>query len=391
MQRIYSDGKVGLENAIPNDEYWKKPAITTNYRCPKRIVKLINKIRSEVDNHVQEAQENAPEGFVRLFLVQENTAIDKKEIESTIFKRMTEITSDVYWSGNNQQIKILTLEHHMAAWRGGFSNFFEPLYQISNFKTGLLDGSLSGLSFLAKQINPLVDSLRRGDKFSVTRLLKDSPLISSISLRNSAHPLRELIKVNNAVQSLFSMWNEDKDPMLIDILISISKLELFDIPEIFLPIIASKVEEGKKEFKESDDMTDTNKELDAWNKALSAPFSQLVSYIEYISDKSSFGTHQGIKGLEFPRVLVILDDNEARGFMFSYDKLFGAKGPTQSDIKNQEDGKETSIDRTRRLFYVTCSRTQNSLAIILHTNEKNKVRETMKELNWFEDFEIIDM
>lgn len=27
-----------------------------------------------------------------------------------------------------------------------------------------------------------------------------------------------------------------------------------------------------------------------------------------------FGTHQGVKGLQFDRVLAILDDDEARGF-----------------------------------------------------------------------------
>ena len=66
----------------------------------------------------------------------------------------------------------------------------------------------------------------------------------------------------------------------------------------------------------------------------------------YVSDNSSFGTHQGIKGLEFPRVMVILDDEESRGFLFSYEKLFGAKAPTQTDIKNESEGKETSVDRT---------------------------------------------
>ena len=42
MQRIYSVGKSVLGEAVPDE--WKKPAITINYRCPKRIVKLINNI-----------------------------------------------------------------------------------------------------------------------------------------------------------------------------------------------------------------------------------------------------------------------------------------------------------------------------------------------------------
>jgi DNA helicase-2/ATP-dependent DNA helicase PcrA len=77
--------------------------------------------------------------------------------------------------------------------------------------------------------------------------------------------------------------------------------------------------------------------------------------------------------------------------MFSYDKLFGAKAPTSTDQKNAQEGKETSIDRTRRLFYVTCSRAQSSLAVVVYTNEKDKIRDHLQTLNWFSEGEIIDI
>ena len=113
--------------------------------------------------------------------------------------------------------------------------------------------------------------------------------------------------------------------------------------------------------------------------------------MKYISDRSPFGTHQGIKGLQFPRVMVILDDNEARGFMFSYEKLFGAKALTNTDEKNRLEGKDTSVDRTRRLFYVTCSRAQRSLAVIVYTKEADKVANHMSRVGWFEDQEVVRM
>ena len=129
--------------------------------------------------------------------------------------------------------------------------------------------------------------------------------------------------------------------------------------------------------------------VDAWREALSVPFSQFEAYAEYISDRSPFGTHQGIKGRQFPRVMVILDDNEARGFMFSYEKLLGAKAPTKTDEKNRREGKDTSVDRTRRLFYVTCSRAQRSLAVIVHTKKADKIASYMSSVSWFEDQEVI--
>ncbi len=70
------------------------------------------------------------------------------------------------------------------------------------------------------------------------------------------------------------------------------------------------------------------------------PFSQIVPYVSYIIEKASFDTHQGVKGLEFPRVMVIIDDTEARGFSFGYEKLFGAKAKTKTDLENEREGKE---------------------------------------------------
>ena len=391
MQRIFSDGKTGLREAIPDE--WAKPAITINYRCPKRIVKLINKIRSDADDHIQEPADDAPEGFARLFLVQDDDGINKTTVEAEIARKMAEITSDDQWSGDNQDIKTLTLEHLMAARRGGFNDFFEPLYQISKFKTGLLDGTLSGIPFFSQQILPLVQSLQAKNRFAVARLVKKySPLVSANTLKTSGSSLDEIRKADNAVKSLFSLWDGNSDPDLIDLLKEVVASSLFAIPDVFAPIL-SRVDltEDESEPDDSAEASDHNPDIDAWDKALSVPFSQLEPYVQYISDKSPFGTHQGIKGLQFPRVMVVLDDNEARGFMFSYDKLFGAKAPTSTDQRNAQEGKETPIDRTRRLFYVTCSRAQSSLTVVVYTNELKKIRRHLNTLNWFSVGEIIEI
>jgi DNA helicase-2/ATP-dependent DNA helicase PcrA len=330
---------------------------------------------------------------VRLFLVQDDDGINKTTVEAEIARKMAEITSDDQWSGDNQDIKTLTLEHLMAARRGGFNDFFEPLSQISKFKTGLLDGTLSGIPFFSQQILPLVQSLQAKNRFAVARLVKKySPLVSANTLKTSKSSLDKIRKADNAVKALFSLWDDESDPSLIDSLNAVAASGLFAIPDVFAPIL-SRVDltEDESEPDDSAEASDHNPDIDAWDKALSVPFSQLESYVQYISDKSSFGTHQGIKGLQFPRVMVVLDDNEARGFMFSYDKLFGAKAPTSTDQRNAQEGKETSIDRTRRLFYVTCSRAQSSLAIVVYTNVKDRIREHLQTFNWFDEDEIIDI
>ena len=49
--------------------------------------------------------------------------------------------------------------------------------------------------------------------------------------------------------------------------------------------------------------------------------------------------------------MVIMDDAQARGFLFSYEKLFGAKAQSDTGVKNKREGKDTSITRTARFFY----------------------------------------
>ncbi|MEX2411492.1 MAG: hypothetical protein WD607_09030 [Candidatus Paceibacterota bacterium] len=189
---------------------------------------------------------------------------------------------------------------------------------------------------------------------------------------------------------MFSLWADSTDPTLNEILKEVFRSGIFQIPDSLLPI-AKRLFEDQETEEESVDETESDKVIDAWETALESKFSEFEEYVIYISDESRFGTHQGIKGLEFQRVMVILDDDEARGFLFSYEKLFGAVEPTATDIKNEQEGKETSIDRTRRLFYVTCSRAEESLAIVAYTKNPAKVAQYILEQEWFDESEIIQL
>jgi DNA helicase II / ATP-dependent DNA helicase PcrA len=86
--------------------------------------------------------------------------------------------------------------------------------------------------------------------------------------------------------------------------------------------------------------------------------------------------------------MVIISDEEARSFLFSYEKLFGAKEKSATDLKNESEGTETTIDRTRRLFYVTCSRAKNSLAIVAYSDHPESVSEQVIKDGWFDKNEI---
>ena len=89
------------------------------------------------------------------------------------------------------------------------------------------------------------------------------------------------------------------------------------------------------------------------------------------------------KGSEFKHVMVAMDDGEAGGNQFSYDKLFGAEALSPTDCENVEDGNETTIDRTLRLLYVTCSRAQESLAFVLWAKAPKAALDAINHSAWF--------
>ena len=127
-----------------------------------------------------------------------------------------------------------------------------------------------------------------------------------------------------------------------------------------------------------------NEKVPALRNALSVPFCELEKYSSYVTDNTRFATHQGVKGLEFPRVMVIMDDAQARGFLFSYEKLFGAKAQSDTGVKNKREGK----DRTARFFYVACTRAKKSLAVVAYTENMESVKNTALSNGWFSEDEI---
>jgi DNA helicase-2/ATP-dependent DNA helicase PcrA len=174
----------------------------------------------------------------------------------------------------------------------------------------------------------------------------------------------------------------------------VAETNLFTIPEVLVPFSAADavVAEGDTDaagdYGDQEEEVDVKSELGGWRLALEAPFDQIERYDRYVRGVSQFDTHQGVKGLEFPRVMVVVSDDEARGFMFAYDKLFETKAKSKTDLENEAAGKETTIDRTRRLFYVTCSRAEESLAVVFYTADPTLARDAMIRQEWFEPGEI---
>ena len=372
-QRIYTDGKDNMISIIPDN--WEKPVKKMNYRCSKRIIHLANAIGKDIDiNAEQSPREDADDGLVRLFIVQQRVGINKDEVERSIMTIMGDKTKDDKWVGLDADIKILTLEHMMAARRLGFDAFFALFHNVKKYQMSFLQGTVSEIEFFTKVVLPIAESMKGNGRVALEILKEHSPLLSN---QNKVKPYEAYLKCREKARELESMVRENKT------IREIVKL-IYDSQLICLPNVVERANNlHSVDVKESDD-----EELIAWVNAMDLPIEIIRKYDDYVNHRTRFDTHQGVKGLEFDRVLVIIDDSEAKGFMFSYDKLFGVKDLTETDINNISEGKDTSINRTKRLFYVTCTRAKKSLAVLMYTNNPAKVKEETIRKGWFDEDEI---
>ena len=370
MQRIYSDGYADINDNLPTN--WEKPTKTENYRCPNRVRNLINKVRMLTDKlqQTQPVDGSLSNGIVRLF-VTDSAITDATQFEQSVKNQMNEICDDEKWQND---IQTLVLEHKMSAKRGGFLDFYEPLSSHNATRDSLLQGTGKIISFLREQLQPLVCAICENDDFTIMRILEancprmqDNESLTSVVIR----------QVSENLNSFSSSLDVDQHSIG-EILVLLKHNELLDVPEKILACID--FDDAEQNLPES---------LIAWKEAFKAPYTQLTNYFKYIDNGLGFSTHQSVKGLEYPRVLAILNDSESGGFLFKYDKMLEATPLSVTDQKNIDQNKDSVLDRTRRLFYVICSRAKESLAIVVYSENPQAVKDYVISENWFTEEEVI--
>lgn len=396
MQRIYGDGQADLGTVIPAG--WASPVKRMNHRSGRRIVQLGNAIRAGADGQTQLARDDSIEGVVRFFVARSDTG-DKPALERRIHARMKIVCADDGWDGPTEDVKTLTLEHHMAASRRGFASMFGALDADKSLSTGLRQGSLPGLRLFSERVAPLLAASDAGEDFAIMNLLREAcPLVKTKALAESETPADPLRAPRAAVTALLELRRSNPDLTFLDVLQCVADHRLFEVPVSLAPFLerdapgteTADVAQTEDEAVEenADGESSVIKGLEAWRAFLSQPYRQIVPFAEYVADQGPYGTHQGVKGLEFERVLVIMDDTDAKGFLFSYEKLFGTKPLSDTDLKRAATGEETGADRTRRLLYVTATRAEKSLALVGYTDDPAALAIAVVKNGWFSADEV---
>jgi len=377
MQKIYMTGA----GPIVLEDSWREITKPENFRCPTSVLDVVNAIRATGDG-LEQTRGRTIEvdgifqpviGSAQIFVL---PADEHRTVRLDAIRRwLRQTTDDPLWLSDNTEadVRLLVLVHRMAAARLGFPNLYAALHDQApdSLKSGLEDGSAWPLRTLLKTILPIVLAARAGDQFTIMDYLKaECPLLQPERVRNQDVPAI-LQALQNGVNILVNMLGEESNTTIKEILTHVRMNEMLLLDERFNPFLeAEPVDDGTSGFKN----------LVAF---LECGATELWGYRKYIEEESPFATQQGVKGAQFERVLVILDEEEGSHSHFSYGKYFEFVPLSERDEENIEAGIDSVLDRTRRLFYVCCSRAVKDLAVVIFTPEVDQARAAIQRMGIF--------
>ena len=395
MQRIYLTG-IGAISAVPG---WANITKPENFRCPATVLDVANAIRRDGDGLVQtRGRMVGPEdalvsvrGSAYLFILPIDERRDQRIAQVRAWAAEKNDDPAWYTDEDSEAVKLLVIVHRMAAKRLGFGDLYAALNDKApnKFKNGFLDGTAWPVRPFNNFILPLVNASKRGSEFETMQVLRSrSPLLARENL-NGVNVAERLDELRRFIENLQQLIEPGSGATNADVLHYVHESRVIALDPRVLSYLNLSAQVGTEESDNSeapedeDDSEDLTKEVSAMDAFLACPASQFWGYYKYVNDDSPFSTQQGIKGAEFERILVVLDDDEGTHVQFSYDKYLGIKPLSDRDEANRREGKETVVERTMRLFYVCCTRALKDLIVVFFTADVAAAQRQITALDLF--------
>ncbi|WP_426170524.1 UvrD-helicase domain-containing protein [Pseudoduganella sp. R-34] len=387
MQKIYMDG-AGSIDPLAN---WQRITKPENFRCPQRVLRVVNAVRHPGDGLIQtrgrmalaDGIETPVIGSAKIFVLRADEHRSAKV--AMVREYLQRVHHDDHWvSGEPESdVRMLVVVHRMAAARLGFPSLYAALNDKAptSIKEGLKDGTTWPLRPFLNYLLPLATAVRERRSFDVMTLLRAecfSLSAAGLAGENASDVLRTL---QNSTAELSRLMHAD-ETTLREVLVFASNEGLVQLDESWAKYLGEDAE-GLA--------ADDDPEVPPVIACLACPARELMGYRHYLEDLSPFATQQGVKGAEFERVLVLIDDEEGKGQkQFSYEKYFGIAPRSETDEENIAAGVDSVIERTRRLFYVCCSRATRDLAVVIFVQDIDLARAAIEAAGLFDPADIVD-
>jgi DNA helicase-2/ATP-dependent DNA helicase PcrA len=359
MQQIYQRG-AGNIDAEPGWSTIQKPE---NFRSSLKVLEVVNQVRADADGLTQISglpSDRVRKGEVFFFVLPTDEA--RTANLEAVRQWLDAHSSAGNWTSDNpdEGAKILMIVHRMAARRLGFDNLYAAFHdnKSKNLSEAFDEGTAWPVDPFVKVIIPISSAPNVKASSIIAVLRKHSSVLSDEALRLTT-VTDALTGSRQAVTQLREIVSAGGVGSVGRALTLAHKSGLIGADPRLSVYFGTSGETGDVVLSDT-----TIRVLDAF---MECDTLELLGYFKYINQESPYSTQHGTKGSEFSKVIVVLDDDEGKYNLYSYEKLLGLKELSDTDNQNRADGTDSVIERTRRLMYVCVSRAAESLAVVLHT------------------------
>ena len=334
-QKIYGTGCGTIEH--PNLQVIGKKA---NFRSVPVIVKCLNRIRSELPQHVRDP--NA-QGVVAVYHTNDWVGVRRtgqhwggdlpdKAAGSHLDALISRLISEG-WDMSPGQTKILMLTHKVLAAKQGYNN----LADVFPYNEAFIKKEDSHIAFFIDELEPMCSAFekqRYGEMFAAMGG-------RTLAIQSHADKL---------------VWTRDMDKLLALRTTGTIGAVLDHLKQTKRPRLPDAVErkEGALEQPPQEAGEEEPVSVTRLRQLREVSYQEVIRLAEFINEKTPFSTKHGVKGAEFENVLVVF----GRGWnQYNFNQFLEWADVIPPD-------KRETFERNRNLFYVTCSRPKKRLAML---------------------------
>lgn len=366
-QQIY-EGRAGDFAPPPGGQIITK---VENFRSAPAVIELLNAFRTDVQQ-VPAGENRNLTGSVEIRLVQAEEPLGERrryadpQLERAL-RAMDQALATWGWEGREDVI-CLFLVRQMIARRLGFSSLhqlFTGQYASSRTQDGYESGEHYLLKPFIKTICPLISAHQCGESRRVIDILRsDSPSYKTTG-PNASRKLKEMIdRSKEQLQTLSGLWETGT---IKDVLIFCHDHDLLGISDRLCNQLSR--DPRPEEYDEALHGEDKGDWL--VDNFFAMPTLELQAYCDFVLENTVYSTQHGVKGEQYPNVMVVLDDVEASWNLYSFTRLL-----TPRTVGEPTDGQR---DRGRKLAYVCFSRARENLRILFFTPNPGEAQQELIE------------
>jgi DNA helicase II / ATP-dependent DNA helicase PcrA len=332
---------------------------TENFRCAPQIIEFLNAFRTDVQQVAAGPNAQAA-GSVEICLVRaESPEGERKRYSDAQLDRalaaMDQAIEQWGWKDRPDVIRLF-LVRQMIARRLKFSKLqqlFTGPYASQRAQDDYEAGQHHLLKPFLKVICPLVEAFKNGQSRTVIDILRNNSPAYDPFGPNTNRKLKEMIDLSKTqLEDLTNLWETATTKDVLAYCVDNGLMQTSDR-------LAAQLQRPPCDAEYDDEIHSEEKGEWLADEFFIMPTTELFAYRDFILENTPYSTQHGVKGEEYPNVLVVFDDVEANWNQYSFSKLL-TPGTAGEPTEGQQE-------RGRKLAYVCFSRAEEHLKILFFT------------------------